>query len=58
MYVFSENDKVYVKNNSTPEMINNSSESNEEWFPINFQWKSLIELNKNMKLQHGIDENY
>ncbi len=54
-YVFSKNNQVYIKKNADhsfneskdPDM----TEISEEWFPINFQWKSLIELRKNMEIQ-------
>jgi hypothetical protein len=57
VYVFSENDKVYVKNSTCSEPSNQTSIIYEEWFPINFQWKSLMDLRKNMRLQNA-DENY
>lgn len=56
VYVFSENNKVYIKNNSCSKISNNSSAINEEWYPINFQWRALMELKKNMQL-HTSDEN-
>lgn len=56
IYVFSENNKVYVKNNTFSKMLDNNPTSNEEWFPINFQWRALIELKKSMNL-HTTDEN-
>ena len=37
-YVHSKNNKVYLK------MDNESN----EWYPINFQWIPIMELNKNM----------
>ncbi|MDO5971440.1 hypothetical protein Q4Q35_16660 [Flavivirga aquimarina] len=37
-YVHSKNNKVYLK-------VDNESD---EWYPINFQWISIVELNKNM----------
>ncbi len=57
VYVFSENDKVYVKNSTCSEPHNQTSTIHEEWFPINFQWKSLMDLRKNMRLQN-VDESY
>ncbi len=40
VYVFSENNKVYVKNSTYSEPLNTTSTIHEDWFPINFQWKS------------------
>ena len=36
-YVFSKNNQVTLKNNI-----------DKEWYPINFQWISIIKLNQNM----------
>lgn len=36
-YVFSKNNQVSLKN-----------KVDDEWFPINFQWIPIVELNKNM----------
>jgi hypothetical protein len=57
IYVFSENDKVYVKNSTYSKPLNSTPTIHEEWFPINFQWKSLMDLRKNMRLQDA-DQNY
>ncbi|PKV52160.1 hypothetical protein ATE84_4262 [Aquimarina sp. MAR_2010_214] len=57
VYVFSENDKVYVKNSTCSESLDQTSTMHEEWFPINFQWKSLLDLRKNIRLQN-VDESY
>lgn len=40
-HVYSENNQVYLKNHSNKKM---SVTKAEEWFPINFQWKSDLEL--------------
>ncbi len=40
-YVHSKNNKVYLK-------IDNETN---EWYPINFQWIPIIELNKNLNQQ-------
>ncbi len=37
LYAFSENDKVYIKKNTSHDTIHN-----EEWYPVSFQWKSVI----------------
>ncbi len=40
-HVYSENNQVYLKNHS---INKNNAARTEEWFPINFQWKSDLEL--------------
>lgn len=40
---FLENNQVYLKNNTDLEEL-----ANDEWFPINFQWKPIVELNENL----------
>lgn len=39
VYVFSENNQVYLRKNN---YTKNNSIANEEWHPINFQWKSSV----------------
>ncbi|GGX28495.1 hypothetical protein [Aquimarina muelleri] len=55
IYVFSENNKVYVKGITFSKISDNNSVNKEEWFPINFQWRASIGI-KNIKL-HTTDEN-
>ncbi len=40
VYVFSKGNKVYLKKES------NDPITCEEWFPINFQWKSLLDFHQ------------
>ncbi len=40
MYVFTENNKVYIRKNRVLSSSNNRTISHEEWFPINFQWEA------------------
>ncbi len=40
MYVFTENNKVYVKKNRFSFSSNNIAAKHEEWLPINFQWEA------------------
>ena len=45
-YVFVKNNQVYHKKG-----INKSNgvmDSNEEWFPINFQWQPIVFLNNEL----------
>ncbi|WP_158655085.1 hypothetical protein [Flavivirga eckloniae] len=37
-YVHSKNNKVFIK----------IDKESSEWYPINFQWIPIVELNKNM----------
>ncbi|WP_164914195.1 hypothetical protein [Aquimarina sediminis] len=39
IYVFSEDNQVYLKKNT---LTKNDTISNEEWLPVNFQWGSPI----------------
>jgi len=39
-YVFSENNQVYFKRKDDIKAVNKHSINSEEWFPVNFQWKS------------------
>ena len=43
-HVFSDENQVFLK--ATEETTIN----NEEWYPINFQWIPIIELQNNLKL--------
>ncbi|WP_188112023.1 hypothetical protein [Aquimarina sp. RZ0] len=38
-YVFSKDNQVYIKNDTYTELIIDSSDQ-EEWFPVNFRWKT------------------
>jgi len=43
-HVYTKNNKVFLKNNSS-----NKSLESDEWYPINFQWIPVIELQKSLK---------
>ncbi len=48
-HVFSKNNQVYLKKDTNEaSLIDNN---NDEWFPINFQWISVIELHNNFNHQ-------
>lgn len=42
IYVFSKDNQVYLRKSSYTESPSNTTTSEKDWFPINFQWKSLI----------------
>lgn len=39
LYVFSKNNQVFIKNQNYNSPINSTSNINNEWSPISFQWK-------------------
>ncbi|WP_344929646.1 hypothetical protein [Aquimarina addita] len=41
MYVFSNNNQVYVKNTKNIQLIYDNTKEQEEWFPVPFQWKLI-----------------
>ena len=47
--VFSKNNQVYLKKDTNKATLIDNN--NEEWFPINFQWISVIELHSNFNHQ-------
>lgn len=47
-HVFAENNQVYLRKSDT------QNTNTDEWFPINFQWISDVELKKNMKHQSNL----
>lgn len=47
--VFSENNQVYLKKDTDGSFI--KDKRNNEWFPINFQWIPIVELNNNFNHQ-------
>jgi len=48
-HVFSKNNQVYLKQITNEGFFLN--QNNDEWFPINFQWVSPIELQNNFNHQ-------
>lgn len=48
-HVFTKNNQVYLKMNKHDPIKNKESDNQKEWFPINFQWIPVIELQKNLK---------
>ncbi len=54
IYVFSENNKVYIKSNTCTKVTDNSSVTNEEWFPINFQWRNINKTKKEHETSYSI----
>ena len=49
-YVFTENNQVYLKMDKNSSLKNKKTDHLMEWFPINFQWIPVVELQKNLKL--------
>ncbi len=39
-YVFSDNSQVYLKRKSSVKSANSNSLHSQEWYPVNFCWKS------------------
>lgn len=40
MYVFSKDNTVYLKNNTYIKALLNTAVKEDEWFPVNFHWKT------------------
>lgn len=47
--VFSENNQVYLKKENTLKPA--SLKSDDQWFPVNFQWIPVMELKNNLENQ-------
>ncbi len=48
-HVFSKNNQVYLKKDTNEATLIDNN--NNEWFPINFQWIPIVELNNNFNHQ-------
>ncbi|MDL5513511.1 hypothetical protein QSE00_16920 [Arenibacter sp. M-2] len=52
-HVFSEDNQVFIKRNRVES--SNGSILKDQWYPINFQWVSDMELRKNLALQSNME---
>ena len=52
-HVFSENNQVFLKRNML--QASNGSIPKDQWYPINFQWVSDMELRNNLVLQSNLE---
>ncbi|MBU2904025.1 hypothetical protein KO529_04445 [Arenibacter algicola] len=52
-HVFSEDNQVFLKRNMIES--SNGKTLKDQWYPINFQWVSDMELRNNLALQSNLD---
>ena len=53
-HVYQENAQVFLKKGIQSSNKKGKNKSEQEWFPINFQWIPIVELQKNLKMKNII----